>query len=651
MKRITTLLLFVFPFFFGYSQIVINELDCDSQGVDDMEFIELKTDTPHMALDGYVVVFFNGSNSGGDSSYFTVSLDGYTSDINGILLIGSTTVSPVPQLIISANTIQNGADAVAVYAGSYHDFPEGTLATTDNLIDALVYDTSDADDTGLMNLLGVNEQVNENENGKKDTESIQRNSDGTYTVKAPTPRRTNDGSGVNVNGITFSVAQEHYDEGESFMIDFMVEEAVSDDTTIDFSLINGGFDTADFTGATSVIIPAGTTTSSVTITLVDDSDDEGDEELLIKFDNLPEDLVPLRDQVIIRVVDNDFTTAGFGTPLAPTHGLVSSTATAGYYQGIDGLAGDQLKQAIQDIIADPEIVREQTYADIIDILKEADENPANSNQVWLVYTEQGRAKLDFQSTSDGTGKWNREHTYPRSRGGFYSIEEDEIADGKDIYVTTNADSLRHGNSDAHALRAVDFTANSTRNNSNYGEYTGPQGTAGSFYGDVARSVFYMAVRYNGLQVVNGFPADGVEGQLGDLATLLEWHRNDPPDDFEMNRNNVVENWQFNRNPFIDNPDLVEYIWGDKVGQEYTLATQDVGLAAKTELYPNPSLGQIKITGFTGTGDLKLVDLNGRILQHKKITAGQPIELNVSTGIYIVQLQAEDGKVTKKLIVR
>lgn len=200
----------------------------------------------------------------------------------------------------------------------------------------------------------------------------------------------------------------------------------------------------------------------------------------------------------------------------------------------------QLRQALQNIIANSEEIRTQTYADIIDILKIADQNPANSNQVWLLYTEESRAKLDFQTTSNSVGKWNREHTFPRSRGGFFSIQEDDIADGINVYWETNADSLRHGNSDAHALRATDGPENSARGNLHYGEYVGPAGTLGSFKGDVARSVLYMDVRYNGLQVLNGF--SDTLGQLGDLATLLNWHRNDLPDDFEMNRNNVVFTW-------------------------------------------------------------------------------------------------------------
>ena len=74
------------------SQVVINELDCDTPGTDTEEFLELKSDTPNFDLDGYVVVFFNGSSSGMNSSYFTVDLDGFSTDENGLLVIGSTSV-------------------------------------------------------------------------------------------------------------------------------------------------------------------------------------------------------------------------------------------------------------------------------------------------------------------------------------------------------------------------------------------------------------------------------------------------------------------------------------------------------------------------------------------------------------------------------
>ena len=137
MKLFFTSLFFVLLTQLTFAQIVINELDCDTPSIDTVEFLELKSDTPNFSLDGYVVVFFNGSASGADSSYLAFDLDGYTTDINGLLLIGSSSVSPIPQFIVPENIIQNGADAVGVYLGNETDFPDGTLATTTNLIHAL----------------------------------------------------------------------------------------------------------------------------------------------------------------------------------------------------------------------------------------------------------------------------------------------------------------------------------------------------------------------------------------------------------------------------------------------------------------------------------------------------------------------------------
>jgi len=640
---------------FLLAQIVINELDSDTPSTDTLEFIELKSDTPNFSLDGYIVVLFNGSTNGMDSSYFAIDLDGYTTDVNGLLLIGSNTVVPFPQLLISQNVIQNGADAVAVYQADILDFPRGTLATTTNLIDALVYDTSDADDPVLMGLLGVTQQINENKNGNKTTESIQRNNDGTYIVTTPTPRQLNDGSGIIFNGVSISVAQTQYNEDETFDITFTTDTNVTSELNFTISLDNGGFNASDFTGSTSLTIPIGQNTTSTTITLVDDSDDEGDEVLKIYMIDLMEPIIPSNNNIEVRIVDNDFTMAAWGIPTNPTFGLVTSTQPNGYYNSLDGLADTALRQALQDIIANPATVRAQTYADVIDILKEADQNPAHSNQVWLVYTEQGRAKLDLQTSGgSNTGKWNREHTYPRSRGGFESIDLDDIADGKDIFWTTEADSLRHGNSDAHALRAADGPENSSRGNQNYGtnEYDGPLDNSGSFKGDVARSVLYMAVRYNGLAVVNGYPSADPDGFLGDLATLLDWHRNDPPDDFEMNRNNVIYTWQFNRNPFIDQPDLVEYIWGNNVGDVWS---QPLGIKDTTildiKIYPNPTTNSIYIKGIKAQSIVEIFSVDGRRLSKSLISNNSMLDLNVSSGVYFVKISSENKSIIKKLIVK
>ena len=638
----------------SFAQLVINELDCDTPGVDNQEFIEIKSEVPNFPLDGYVVVMFNGSASGGNTSYVSLDLDGYETDINGLLLIGSLGVSPVPQYLISGNVIQNGADAIAIYQASDYDFPQGTLATTTNLIDVIIYGTDDAEATGLIDIFNDHPDFTDiqqiNEGPGNNTVSIQLANDGTYYTATPTPRMLNDGSGIVLNGVSISTSQTQYNEGESFDITFTTEQNVSENLDIDFTLSNDGFDMADFTGSTTATIVSGQNTAVANITLVDDSLNEGDEVAMISFVSLPSGYLKLNNHVQIRIVDNDFTVAPFGSPLNPTYGVVESTAPNGYYDSAIGLSGNALRQALQDIIAEEGVVRAQTYADVTDILKQADQNPENSNQVWLVYTEQGRAKLDFQTGASNVGTWNREHTFPRSRGGFYDRDGDSDANGPDVFWTTNADSIRHGNSDAHHIRAVDGPENSLRGNQHYGQYNGPVGNAGSFKGDVARGLFYMEIRYNGLQLENGYPE--TLGSMGDLATLLSWHELDPADDFEMNRNNVVYTWQHNRNPFIDYPELVDYIWGDLVGQAWdpSLSVEDYGLS-EVKVFPNPVRHQLFVSNLKTEAVAEIYSADGRLVKTQKVVNHRPIEMNVESGVYFLRIISEDKLITKKIMVQ
>ena len=647
MKHFFFFIILLFSFNSFSQSVVINELDCDTPSIDDKEFIELKSATPNFSLDGHILVFFNGSFSGANSSYFTIELDGQVTDGNGLLLIGSTNVTPFPQLLMATNVIQNGADAVAIYLGGPSDFPLGTTATQTNLIDALAYDTSDSDDTDLMELLGLSEQINEGSGNN--TNSIQRNNDGTYTATTPTPGVLNDGTGIIFNAIEISVPIADYSEGDSFDITFTTQDNVDEDYNFTFSLNNNNFNEADFTGNTSLTINSGENTVSTTITLTDDSLNEGDEELLISFADLPSPVTPFNNNTILRVIDNNFIVASFGTPIAPTYGNITSTQPENYYDPLNGFSSNDLETELQNIIAKEGVVRAQTYADVTEILKEADQNPANSSQVWLVYTEAGRSKLDFQTTSNNVGTWNREHTFPRSLAGYFSIDADDFNDGKDIYWNTNIDSLRHGNSDAHALRAADGPENSSRNNQHYGEYNGPEGTSGSFKGDVARSVLYMQIRYNGLSIENDFP--DVDGQLGDLQTLLEWHRNDPPDDFEMNRNNIIYTWQYNRNPFIDLPDLVEYIWGNKIGSTWntTLNTSEFGKDI-LNIYPNPITDKVFISGNEKNYFVTIYSSEGKKILSKTVENNTYVDLKVSSGLYILKITSNGKIVSKKILL-
>lgn len=637
----------------SYSQVVINEMDTDTPGTDDKEFIELKSATPNFALDAYVLVFFNGSStsSTASKSYYAVDLDGCSTDANGIFVLGNELVSPVPDKILPISTIQNGEDAIALYLGSTADFPNNTLATSTNLVDALAFGTDDPDAVALMALLNLTVQINENANGSGTTQSIQRKNDGTYEVKAPTPGANNDGSGFVYNGITISAPFDTYNEGDTFTITFTTQTPVSSPLSFSFTLDSGSLDLADFSGNLNVLIPAGGTTFSTNILLIDDTVDDTDELGKIKFGTLPFGFKRLNDNIEIRVIDNDFTTSPWGTPLNPTYGQVTNTAPAGYYSSLEGKSGAALKQAIQDIIANPAVVHAQNYGDIEYILKEADQNPLNSNQVWLMYVEQSKAKYKFQTGSSNIGMWNREHIFPQSRGGFADGTSSQ-ADGINVWLPTGPDDIMAGHGDAHHLRSEDGQENTIRSNRDYGsDYNGPAGNQGSWHGDVARSLFYMAVRYNGLSLVNGNPPDTTVGQMGDLASLLTWNHSDPADDFEMHRNNVIYNWQFNRNPFIDFPDLADYIWGIHTGEPWFANLSNAAFEGlRVAVYPNPAQDQITVSGIS-EGSIEIFGISGVKLFEAAISGETLLRPNLSSGVYLAKISSGSQSETKKLIIK
>ena len=175
--------------------VIINEVDADTPGTDAAEFVEIYDGgLGSTSLDGLTLVFYNGSS---DLVYGSVDLDGLATDDDGHAVIcGDVDAGfAVNCDLDAAVTIQNGQDAVALYTADGADFPANTPIVLDGLVDALVYDTSDADDPGLLALLNPGQpQVDENGGAAGDTESNQRCPNGsggtrntmTYAQFAPT---------------------------------------------------------------------------------------------------------------------------------------------------------------------------------------------------------------------------------------------------------------------------------------------------------------------------------------------------------------------------------------------------------------------------------------------------------------------------------
>tara|TARA_Y100001934_G_scaffold134650_1_gene162845 strand:+ start:13348 stop:16122 length:2775 start_codon:yes stop_codon:yes gene_type:complete len=182
----------------AHADILINETDADTPSTDTAEFIELYDGgLGAQSLNGLSLVLFNGN---GDASYKSISLNGFQTNADGYFVVcgDDSNVSNCDlDLSPDSNLVQNGADAVALFSRPASDFPNGTPVTTDGLIDAVVYDTNDSDDAGLLPLLNAGQpQLNEAMSGNKDQHSLQRCSGGArdtegFVADLPTPGEAN----------------------------------------------------------------------------------------------------------------------------------------------------------------------------------------------------------------------------------------------------------------------------------------------------------------------------------------------------------------------------------------------------------------------------------------------------------------------------
>ncbi|MED4284406.1 endonuclease [Priestia megaterium] len=225
-----------------------------------------------------------------------------------------------------------------------------------------------------------------------------------------------------------------------------------------------------------------------------------------------------------------------------------------YYRTAAEKTGNSLKTELHNII---DHHTELSYSAVWEALKKTDEDPANANNVILLYTGRSQAK---GTNGGGVDDWNREHVWAKSHGDFGTA----MGPGTDL----------------HHLRPTDVSVNSTRGNLDFDNGGTEHSEAlGNYFdsdsweprdevkGDVARMLFYMAVRYEDdvsdepdLEL-NNTVNNGTAPYHGKLSVLLQWNAQDPVDDRERRRNDIIySDYQHNRNPFIDHPEWVNEIW-------------------------------------------------------------------------------------------
>lgn len=347
--------------------VVINEIDSDTPGTDAAEFIELYDGgVGNTDLSGLVVVLFNGSN---DLSYAAFDLDGKTTNAGGYFVLGNAGVTGAG-LTFSNNFLQNGADAVALYRADASDFPNNTAVTTTNLLDVIVYDTNDADDTGLIDVLTPGQaQINEDMNNDKDNHSLQRIPNGSgglrnttaYQALEPTPNAANGlVARLSVNDVTLS-------EGNSGTTDFTFTVSLSapapaGGVTFDIATAdNTATSPEDYTSKslTGQTIPAGSSSYTFTVLVNGDQMAESNETFFVNVTNVTG--APVADGQGVGTIESDDVSvsyihtiqgAGATTPVPNTSVAIEGIVTRTFV-GSTKLNGFYVQEEDADADADP----------------------------------------------------------------------------------------------------------------------------------------------------------------------------------------------------------------------------------------------------------------------------------------------------------
>lgn len=279
-------------------------------------------------------------------------------------------------------------------------------------------------------------------------------------------------------------------------------------------------------------------------------------------------------------------------------GLAEAQIPAGYYSGADTSDGPSLRASLHGIIDDHQrFPYTSSGTDTWDILELAQQDPANPGRVLDVYRNASYAKV-----GGGNDDYNREHTWPISYG--FPIDNASNYPFTDCHAVFLCDST-YNNSRGNKPFRTGSAAHSERttllNNGQGGgsgvypgnsNWTDGLATSGDWEvwigrrGDVARALLYLDLRYEGgthgttghaepnlvltdsqsLIAASNTGSNESLAYMGMLSVLLEWHAQDPPDDFERARHEAVFGFQGNRNPFIDHPQWVECVFEDQCGQ-------------------------------------------------------------------------------------
>jgi endonuclease I len=355
----------------------------------------------------------------------------------------------------------------------------------------------------------------------------------------------------------------------------------------------------------------------------------------------------------------------------------------GYYSSATG-TGYVLKTQLKTIISNDNIVTGSTgYGNLWTLydtqLRDTFAEYDNDGSLFDIYSEKpgggnndpynftSTAQQDSGSNCAEGGCYNREHLIPQSyfdKHALYPMRND----AHHVVPSDKVVNGERGNFPFGKVSTATYTSqNGSKkgNNLNSGYSIGYSSTVfeplDDFKGDVARSFFYFATRYedNMDEFYTTTSAsteckamfDGSIDKVFSatfLNILLTWNLSDPVSAKEIAFNNKIYAYQGNRNPFIDNNSYVTSIWGLPLGKE------SFNLASTISVFPNPSNeSRIYITTENILDTIVIINVNGQIIQqikNPKALDNQYTLENLPKGFYFLKVSSDNNFATKKIII-
>jgi endonuclease I len=323
----------------------------------------------------------------------------------------------------------------------------------------------------------------------------------------------------------------------------------------------------------------------------------------------------------------------------------------GYYDNASGLTGDSLRLALHDIIKDHNI---QTYSSLWTHFQKTDLH--STGKVWDIYSDipGGTPAYSYTFVTNQCGNYaaegdcyNREHTVPSSWSGTSGAVYTDLFH---LYPTDGFVNGKRANFPYGEVASPSWTSTngSKLGNNAFPGYTGTVfEPIDPYKGDIARTYFYMAVRY-----LDKLPSWTSAVFSGDSLTswskelLLKWHYQDTISQKELDRNDSIYKIQGNRNPFIDHPQWVTYIW-DVINTAHSTIDNikpdvEIQYTDNEIRISNPGQQQMKISVFSLSGVQVFETLTS-----EQSTALRP---ELTNGAYVMIWQTINYRSSKKIMV-